>query len=164
MLESITNSKVIKQKQLRNLLAVIVFFTLLLLACYALFMQHAPAAPQEKEETVHFETPLAHVDAQSIWMERAQHQLAQEAKASQALNQQLQLLQQSKETQDKTTQEQAQGLQSLQMQVEALQKELALRKSTGSKVCDNSADYSNESAISDFRIQLTPSTTESVTQ
>jgi conjugal transfer pilus assembly protein TraB len=122
--KSTTQPAAIRKTQLRTLSIGIIILGVLFLGVYSIFENHAPP-PKEKEETVHFETPLTHVDAQAVWMERAQNQLAQETKTTKALNQQLQLLQQSKETQDKTAQEQAQTLQKLQEKVDTLQKQLA---------------------------------------
>jgi hypothetical protein len=101
--ETTTHPKIIKNKQMRNLLGVIVFFVVMCLAIYSLFANYAPEPPvlqdnKDKEATLHFETPLAQVDSKSLWIEHAQNQLEQATKTTQALNQQLQLLQQSKDS------------------------------------------------------------------
>jgi conjugal transfer pilus assembly protein TraB len=138
MPEPTTDPSQIKKKQWCMLLIGISVFGAVFFGLYSLFKNEAlPLDPKRNEETLHFETPLTHVDAESIWMERAQNQLTQQTKTTQGLNQQLELLQQSKETQDKTSQEQAQTLQNLQAEVKLLQKQFAHIKSGDSRLAGN---------------------------
>jgi conjugal transfer pilus assembly protein TraB len=165
MNKSATHPVAIKKKQLRTLFIGLAIVSMLFLGVYSLLENHSPppSPTKEKEETVHFETPLTHVDTQAVWMERAQNQLAQGIKATEVLNHQLQLLQQSKETQDKTAQEQAQTLQTLQEQVAALQKKLAHRQSIGPSNGDETdssimnSENNEVGSISDHAISLASS-------
>jgi conjugal transfer pilus assembly protein TraB len=132
-------SSLIKKKQQRLLLAILIITVLGVLGLYSVLENHPSASKaKEKEQTLSLATPLNRVDAQNIWIERAQNQLAQEAKKSDGLKQQLQLLQQSRETQDKRVEQQDQALQALQLQVADLQKHLSQQKAEGSLNTGNS--------------------------
>jgi conjugal transfer pilus assembly protein TraB len=134
-----TSSPVIKKKQQRLLLGIAIVLLLGLFTLYSMLESHPNASQKKtKEEQLSMATPLNRVDAQSIWIERAQNQLAQEVKKSDGLQQQLQLLQQSRETQDKQTEQQSQLLQALQMQVADLQKRLS-QQTTSDNLNQNSS-------------------------
>lgn len=160
-----THSHQVKKSQQRNLLIV---GGVILLVClglyYSLDSDHAEHKPKDKVEKVNLASPLNHVDAQSIWVERAQNQLAQATKAQGALKQQLQLLQQGKENQDKTVQTQAQQIQALQMQLNLLQQKVAQQKPaayTGSQFppapgSEDNHQNQSDGFISDVTLRLTP--------
>jgi conjugal transfer pilus assembly protein TraB len=163
MPEPTTDPSQIKKKQWRRLLIGISIFGVVFFGLYSLFKNETlPLDPKRNEETLHFETPLTHVDAESIWMERAQNQLTQQTKTTQVLNQQLELLQQSKVTQDKTSQEQAQTLQNLQAEVKLLQKQFAHIKSGDSRLSGNefqagTDEKGDDSSINDHTLPLSSS-------
>ncbi len=118
----------IKKNQWRNLTIMGVIFTGLCVSCYCLLDHtHTPSSSQQVAQ-VDFATPLSHVDAQAVWIERAQNQLNESNKAENALQQQIQLLQQGKKEESQTTQQLTQRLQMLQTEVEALQKVQAAEK------------------------------------
>ncbi len=125
-----TQPHAVKKNQQRNLVIISILALAGCLSLYVMLNKHkTPHKPHDKIEQVDFATPLSHVDAQSIWIERAQNQLAQENKTQGVLQQQLQLLQQNKETQDKAAQQLVQQVQALQTQVSRLQQQMTQRKS-----------------------------------
>jgi conjugal transfer pilus assembly protein TraB len=129
MAEENLNPARVKRKQQFNLLIGLILVGLLLCGLYFVLESKAPPAnPTETMETVAFESSLSHVDGEAMWVERAQNQLAEAQKATEALKEQLQLLQQAKETQDKTTQDQVSKVEKLTTEVNILQKELADQK------------------------------------
>lgn len=143
-----TRPNIIKKKQQRNLVIVLIVAVIVMSGLYSMLDHHSSTKnnKKEKNETIELATPVAHVDPQSIWVERAQNQLAQTTKSNDALKQQLQLLQQSKETQDKAVEQQGQTLQDLQMQVTSLQKQLADQKAGATMVNQNNSSI-NDTAL-----------------
>jgi conjugal transfer pilus assembly protein TraB len=115
----------IKKSQQRTASIVLVIFAVCGLGLYE-FLEGGSTAAQTKDqtETVTLATPLSHVDEQALWVERAQQQLSQEDKTTTAVKEQLQLLSQAKEAQDKKAQGQAQSVADLQKQVTQLQAQL----------------------------------------
>lgn len=120
-----TKPSVVKKFQQRNLLLLIAGIVIVLFAFYCFVDNgHSEIKTPPKLDKADFATPLNHVDAQSVWIERAQNQLAEQNKTTSALKQQLQFLQQQKDSQDKQGTERAQTLQLLQNKVDALQRQL----------------------------------------
>ncbi len=119
----------VKKQQQRNLI-IVASVVVLVLFGLSYFMDNKSESSKTKDpvETVNFATPLNHVDAQAIWIERAQNQLAEQGKTTTSMEQQLQLLQQAKEAQDRQTQQQTQILETLQTKVTTLTQQLAQRR------------------------------------
>ncbi|CAN5421167.1 TraB/VirB10 family protein [soil metagenome] len=162
-----TEPSIVKKKQQRNFVILAVTVALLLWGlAYLMGDKKEQSHVNEKSETVEFATSLNHVDPQSVWVERAQNQLAQQTKTSSALEQQMQLLQQAKDNQDKQTQQTGQTLQALQTKVDLLTQQLTQQRSSTTATSRNdfpaAAPNSNnpaqtgESFIKDDALTLSP--------
>lgn len=161
-----THPNQVKRKQQRNLLILVIIVLIIGIGLYySLDNNTQEQKPKDKIDKIDVATPLSHVDAQSVWIERAQNQLAQENKSQGALQQQLQFLQQSKNVEDKTTQQQAQQIQQLQVQLSNLQRQFTQQKSSTSgqpnsgtlfpSASGNNSD-SGDGFISDISLHLSP--------
>lgn len=161
-----TQSTIVKKKQQRNLIIVTIILGLILIGAAYLMdgNKTSEKMTKEKVDTVNFASPLNHTDAQSVWVERAQNQLAQQIKTNSALEQQMQLLQQAKENQDKQAQLYNQTIQTLQTKVDALSQQLSQKQPASTQ---NKDDFpspaptrdnvgNRESFISDVTLNLTP--------
>jgi conjugal transfer pilus assembly protein TraB len=117
-----STSSNVKNKQNRNLIIIVSILTIALLGIYWLMDSQAPTAhDQKKMEQVSFASSTDNVNANSVWMERAQNDLKEEHRKTLELKQKVDQLQ-INETQK--TNESNPQYQALQLQVQALQKAL----------------------------------------
>ena len=126
--QPITKTSLIKKFQHRNLMMLIGIVLVIVLGICLLADDENPSDKSAKTETVSLATPLNRVDAQSVWIERAQNQLAENLKATSAVKEQMQLLQQKEEEKNKQTQEQVELLNQLQTKVANLEQQLNAKK------------------------------------
>jgi conjugal transfer pilus assembly protein TraB len=114
------SSNNVKYKQNRNLFIVVSIFTASLLGLYWLMCTHVPEkSEQKKMESLSFANPTDHIDAQAVWMERAQNELKEERAKTSELKKTVENLQ-SNENQKSV--ESNPQYQSLKTQIQALQK------------------------------------------
>jgi hypothetical protein len=74
-----STSSNVKNKQNRNLIIIVSILTIALLGIYWLMDSQAPTAhDQKKMEQVSFASSTDNVNANSVWMERAQNDLKEE--------------------------------------------------------------------------------------
>ena len=163
-----TKNSDVKKKQQRNLLIIGIVVIVLIWASSLLFSHSASHAKQKPETAADFTNPLTHMNESGIWVERAQNTLAKQQKATETLQQQLQLLNQAKAEQDKASQTENQQVQALQNQVNQLQTLLNKNK-TGTTAnnafppapgtAGDATLNSDGSGISEDVLQLTPQNT-----
>jgi conjugal transfer pilus assembly protein TraB len=109
-----------KNKQSRNLIIVVSILTCTVLGLYWVMENHAPSNNEKKNfKQVSFASSTDHIDAQSVWMERAQNQLKDQQRKTLELNQKLEKL---RTNGMENTPESNSQFQALQEQVKALQK------------------------------------------
>lgn len=159
-MDNTTPTHQVKKQQQRNLMIVAVLALVGCLGFYTLISdKNPPPKPKDKIEKLDLATPLTHVDAQSVWVERAQNQLAKQEKTENALQEQLKLIEQGKQTQDKTLQQQADHITSLENKLTALQNQLQQfnRRNPNNTFPNNAANgLGEENFISEDNLQLTP--------
>ena len=108
--------------------------------------------------------PLAHVNEESVWVERVQNEVKQSQKTTDALQQQLQLLTQAKTAQEQASQSQTQIVQTLQSQVRQLQDKLNAKDSSTVAIPNNTSAPVNHTAWSEMNedsLALSPAKTNS---
>ncbi len=114
------SSNEVKNNQNRNLIILISILVVGLLGLYWLMDSHVPKPnKQKKMETISFANPTDHIDAQSVWMERAQNELKEEQRKTSELKQTVEKIQAAEK--EKSI-ESNPHYQALQQQVEVLQK------------------------------------------
>lgn len=117
-----STSNDIKNKQNRNLIIFVSILTVVLLGLYWLMDNHTGSSHEQKKmEQVSFASPTDNINAQSVWMERAQNDLKEEQRKTSELKQKLEQLQTAETQKSVETNPQYQAL---QQQVQALQKAL----------------------------------------
>lgn len=117
-----STSNTVKNKQNRNLIIFVLIITIILLIIYWLMdNQNSIAHDQNKMESVTFANATDNVNANSVWMERAQNDLRDERQKTVELQQKIDQLQTIETTQNNAVNPQYQAL---QLQVQALQKTL----------------------------------------
>ena len=163
--QPITKTSLIKKFQNRNLMILVGIAAVVILGICVMAEDENSSPKSAKTETVSLATPLNRVDAQSVWIERAQNQLAENLKTTSAVKEQMQLLQQRQDEKNKQTQEQVELLNQLQTKVANLEQQLNAKKAVnhpsgsgeifpGQAGNDNGVD--TNSFINDNTLHLTP--------
>jgi conjugal transfer pilus assembly protein TraB len=112
-------SSEVKNKQNRNLIIFVSVLTLFLLGLYWLMDSNAPTSHEQKKiEKVTFASSTDNINAQGVWMERAQNELKEQQRKTSELKQ---TVEQLKIIDQKRVEDNPQ-YQALQQQVQALQK------------------------------------------
>jgi len=150
----------VKKMRQRNTIIVIVIVVFIGWAVVSMF-SHRDTKPKSTahENSTHFVSPLNHVNEMDIWVEKIQNGLAKEQKTTESLQQQLQLLNAAKMTADKTNQDQAQQVATLQREVKQL--ESTIKNKSNPNVMNNqlgipATDTAPSNGISEDHLQLTP--------
>lgn len=152
-----------KRTQQKNLLVMIAILGFIAWALLSLLTNHS-AKPQNasKENSIHFVSPLNHVNETNVWVEKVQNGLTKEQKTTESLQQQLQLLNQSKTSDEKINQTQAQQVTDLQAEVKQLESKTSDKNTHTMNNSDMGfpvTDGTNpDSGISEDHLQLTPQT------
>lgn len=123
-------SSEVKYKQNRNLGIFVAVITAALLSFYWVMEGHSPTKKENKQmEQMSFAKPTDHINAQSVWMERAQNELKDEQQKTSDLKKKIDELQ---TTESQKTIESDPRYQALQQQVQVLQK--AIDGQTGKNI------------------------------
>lgn len=163
--QPITKSSIVKKLQNRNLMILAGMVLVVILGIGMMADEDTASTTAAKTETVSLASPINRVDAQSVWIERAQNQLAENVKATSAVKEQMQLLQQKQDEKNKQTQEQVDLLNQLQTKVANLEQQLNAKKannqpSGSGEMFPGQAGHENgvdiHSFINDNTLHLTP--------
>ena len=142
----------IKKKQQKYLAISIIILGILGWAFYSLLSGQAAShqsARHESEQHFPMDNPITHVDVSSVWMERTQNELSKAQKKTSELEDQLKLLSEQKETQEKSNQSQNETLQALQMQLKDLEQKVVV----GSPVFSGIGHSTNTAVTNDAHSQ-----------
>lgn len=121
-LDKKTKPSMVKKAQQRNLIIGTLVVISLLGGVSWLISSNNPTPPRkDKVETVSMESPLSRVDAQSVWVERTQNELAKEEKVNQTTTDELKQMSETKEKDEKNEQAEAAKIASLESRLNNLQ-------------------------------------------
>lgn len=163
--QSMTKSSSVKKMQHKNLMILLGIAVVVIIGIAMMADDDTASTTAAKTETVSLASPINRVDAQSVWIERAQNQLAENMKATSAVKEQMQLLQQRQEEKSKQTQEQVDLLNQLQTKVANLEQQLNAKKvdnqpSGSGELFPGQAGHENDvdthHFINDNTLNLTP--------
>lgn len=121
------NNNKIKKKQQRNLMIVIAILILVFWGSYELISDKTATDQTALKEPANFASPLKHVDAESVILERTEEKLMESQKKTETLQQQLDELVKNNLEQQKSTTANKDQYQNLQKHLDELENKIGLK-------------------------------------
>jgi conjugal transfer pilus assembly protein TraB len=149
----------IKSKQKRNLIVGVGIVIALGFWIFSVLNDDSSSTQKsDKTQTTNFDTPLKNLDNQSALMSRTQNMIQAQQKTSSGIQQQLDLMKQSKDSEDKFVQQQTQTIKQLQSEMDDIKKQVSSRQTGAGNgfLPSGGAGQINDGIISDDSLQLTP--------